>query len=352
MLDDALAVFEDDPSSDLDAPAIRRRLLDAMCAVVDASCAFTHETVQIGRRLYFADVLPVGADDFCEATQRLEGRSVFEFVRRVDARPDEAWPGDLHPIERFAVVDRSDVRPLGAWPMYWQPARLRSTLGMTVVHDGVLYGGLACARRLGESPFGRAELAAIRGIEAALARWFVAACRRAAGGCNAPGSQSFVVFDPDGRPLSTSHGAAAWIRSAPVIDRLGRLAAALSASAVHRAVHFVHRAPVRFERLDGPAARVLAIVEEGGHHRPGAREKLTDAQRKVADLAVAGATVKEIAADLGRSPETVRDHLKAIYERLGIGSRVELGRMLDPPPPEPVRGRRRTDGPAPLRPGG
>lgn len=52
--------------------------------------------------------------------------------------------------------------------------------------------------------------------------------------------------------------------------------------------------------------------------------RLTPMQRRVASLAAAGATAVEIAAELGRSPDTVREHLSRIYQRLGVASRSEL----------------------------
>lgn len=317
----------------LDASALRRRLVEAVCAVSDTTCGFCHETLRFGRALVFAELEAVGPEAFRAATLALAGRSVFEYVRPLDADDDEAWPGDISPFDRFAVTERAQVRTLGAWSMFWSPARVRAMAGMTIVHEGRLIGSVLCARRLGEPAFGRAELAALRAIEERVAHLFVTAWRRGQAQCNGPDQASFLVFDADGRHVSTSIDAAPWLREPEIVARIGSLAVALCRSGAVRAEHFVRRARVRLERLEGAVPRVLAVAEEGDHHRPGAREKLTEAQRRVADLAAAGATVKEIAAALERSPETVRDHLKAIYDRLGIGSRVELGRVLDPPPP-------------------
>lgn len=51
---------------------------------------------------------------------------------------------------------------------------------------------------------------------------------------------------------------------------------------------------------------------------------LTPSQRQVAEYAVAGATAQEIARSMASSVETTRGHLKDIYRRLGVASRVEL----------------------------
>jgi len=43
----------------------------------------------------------------------------------------------------------------------------------------------------------------------------------------------------------------------------------------------------------------------------------------ISALAV-GATAPEVARDLGVSPHTVRAHIRSIYTKLGVASRVEL----------------------------
>ena len=55
---------------------------------------------------------------------------------------------------------------------------------------------------------------------------------------------------------------------------------------------------------------------------------LTDRQREVALHAAQGATIPQIARALSRSEETVKTHLRAAYQRMSVGSRVELARVL------------------------
>jgi len=54
-----------------------------------------------------------------------------------------------------------------------------------------------------------------------------------------------------------------------------------------------------------------------------ARVKLTERERDVLTLLVAGRAIKEIADDLIISPDTVSTHLKSIYKKLEVGSRAE-----------------------------
>ena len=55
---------------------------------------------------------------------------------------------------------------------------------------------------------------------------------------------------------------------------------------------------------------------------------LTPQQWQVARLVVAGATNREVAAQLVLSPRTVEHHLRHIFARLGVRSRVELTGLL------------------------
>ena len=58
---------------------------------------------------------------------------------------------------------------------------------------------------------------------------------------------------------------------------------------------------------------------------------LTDTQRTVAELVVDGLTNRGVGAKLFLSPHTVDFHLRQIYRRLGVRSRVELARLAGPP---------------------
>lgn len=56
--------------------------------------------------------------------------------------------------------------------------------------------------------------------------------------------------------------------------------------------------------------------------------ELTPHQRRIAELVAGGATNREVAARLVLSPRTVDHHLRNIFARLGIRSRVELARIF------------------------
>jgi DNA-binding CsgD family transcriptional regulator len=58
--------------------------------------------------------------------------------------------------------------------------------------------------------------------------------------------------------------------------------------------------------------------------RPSAPDSLTETEARVARLAVAGRTNKEIASEVFLAPKTVEAVLGRVYRKLGVRSRVEL----------------------------
>jgi DNA-binding NarL/FixJ family response regulator/tetratricopeptide (TPR) repeat protein len=72
-----------------------------------------------------------------------------------------------------------------------------------------------------------------------------------------------------------------------------------------------------------PSRRSRAAGEVGG------LESLTGREREVAQLLVKRLTNAEIAADLFLSEKTVESHLRNIFRKLDVGSRVEVARLIE-----------------------
>jgi DNA-binding CsgD family transcriptional regulator len=102
------------------------------------------------------------------------------------------------------------------------------------------------------------------------------------------------------------------------------LEAALAEAAACGANRAVARLERRLRILGMRRTATRAPVAESSP----AIEGLTSAAMRVARLVAAGRTNRQIAAELFISPHTVDSHLRTIYQRLGISSRVELTRIM------------------------
>ncbi len=104
----------------------------------------------------------------------------------------------------------------------------------------------------------------------------------------------------------------------------------------------LHSALAAFEHFGAPQCAAQARAELrvlgglGGLGEPSApargaddlAARLTAQQLMVARMAAEGATNREIAARLLLSPRTIDHHLRGVFARLGIRSRIELVRLL------------------------
>ncbi|MFD5799351.1 LuxR C-terminal-related transcriptional regulator [Streptomyces diastatochromogenes] len=101
-----------------------------------------------------------------------------------------------------------------------------------------------------------------------------------------------------------------------------RLHSALEAFESFGAPHCAARARAELRALGTPVSAPVATD-------PAAL--LTAQQLTVARMAAEGATNREIADRLALSPRTIDHHLRGVFARLGIRSRIELVRLLDGP---------------------
>jgi DNA-binding NarL/FixJ family response regulator len=85
---------------------------------------------------------------------------------------------------------------------------------------------------------------------------------------------------------------------------------------------------LRLETVDLAGATLCVGVAQGARDL-GALGPLTPAERDVASELSRGASVAAIAERRGSSPLTVETQIKAIYAKLGVGSRTELAARME-----------------------
>lgn len=141
----------------------------------------------------------------------------------------------------------------------------------------------------------------------------------------APVTALHLVITANGglRHRTAAHGD--WLTAARA-EQLEDLVRQVHDCSIEHSLHIIAGQRVDLARLHGPTPAWLVTV----HFEPtaGPLIALTTRQREVARLAASGASSREIAQWLAVSQGTVRVHLRDIYSRLGVTSRVELANII------------------------
>lgn len=117
--------------------------------------------------------------------------------------------------------------------------------------------------------------------------------------------------------------------SAALRERLGAAGVALEAGCLPPALirqllrqGVVELDSLRLRLTEAPGLMVLTLSDPS--------PALSAREAQVARAYAAGLGFRAIAAELGISPHTARNHIGAIYRKLGVGSKLELAARLEP----------------------
>lgn len=227
------------------------------------------------------------------------------------------------------------------------PADIPHELRAAFVIRGRVWGAVHIARRAASGPFAQADADALAGVAGAIARGIRASLRfdaaRRGTGLEAPGlvvlgpADEVELITPPARELLDSLRAD---RPVYTEDAMATPVLAL-ASFVRRALQTgqggsnVVTVPGRdgwitlHASLPGPSGggSVAIVLERAGARSATVRLEAfgaTAREREVATLLARGLSRAEIAETLVLSSHTVEDHVKRLYEKLGVASRHEL----------------------------
>lgn len=231
---------------------------------------------------------------------------------------------------------------------------------------GNTWGVVGIYREGGRPSFDEHDVAVLKAISAPVATALQTHVRDTTPWLGQPSAPGLVMIDRDGRTVSANTEALAWLRelwpmSAPSVeleaesldvfglrgDGLQVPTALYALVARARAVaDGRERVPARLRLRDrrgrwlvlhasalaGPGsggADTVAVVIEAAKSAEVApivieAYALTARERDVLGAIARGGSTAEIAAELFLSPHTVRDHVKAVFEKLGVSSRGEM----------------------------
>jgi DNA-binding CsgD family transcriptional regulator len=300
----------------------------------------------------WSDAPHVDSSDACQRAWELELLIEDVNLFRGLARADTPAAG-----LRMATGDRP--KSSARYREFLRPNSLADELRGVLRTDGSPWAYLMLFREAGRPAFTTLEVDLVASLSAPLAAAVRdhsrAACRAADSESRGPG---LMLFGPDGELISVNDDALAWLEEITWLDRVPadfegeatfglRLPTAVAATLV--------RARAIAQHQDHRAARTR-ILSQGGRwlvcHASCLRDangtigntalviepakaseiapiivrayQLSAREQQIAGLISQGAATSEIAGQLCLSTHTVRDHIKAIFEKVGVASRGEL----------------------------
>jgi DNA-binding CsgD family transcriptional regulator len=220
-------------------------------------------------------------------------------------------------------------------------------LRAVLVSDSSVWGGLTLGRGRDREPFAPAEVAYVASVSSQLANGLRRATLLTAPSAGTDRSAGFALLASDGAIDVADAPAEGWLAE------LADTGPDTPVPPVVTAVASRARSIADGREPDGASARARvrtpsgtwltvrgSVLERGDDAQtavtlePASRDELaplvadayelTDRERAVAQLVALGLTTDAIADRLRVSPWTVQDHLKSIFQKVGVGSRGEL----------------------------
>ena len=247
-------------------------------------------------------------------------------------------------------VTRGDRRFSPRYRDVMAPIGLGDEVRVVLRSRGRSWGVLCLHREDGEAGFDADEVAFLgragtilgEGLRLAVATASVAT------GSPTPGGPGVLILDANLKVVSTNPQAERWLEAVDDCDWSPSIhlpVAVLAAAAAARAVtadraatrtRVLHRnggwMTVQASPLSGSAAHTVVVLDG-----PEADELislalavygLTPAQSRVATLVLRGRSTQQIMNELAISANTVQEHLRAAFDKAGVGSRRELVAVL------------------------
>lgn len=248
------------------------------------------------------------------------------------------------PVSRSADRDRAALARGARFSTVWRPLGIDQEVRVQFLGGSSCWGAAGLVRS--HSGFSDREVEFLAAVAPALAGGTRLAVRNETGASAAVGGPAIVVLGPSGVAVSRTPGADDWRRRfdgfAPGrFQALLTLVAAGARASTSGSFRSLLRdaddnwAVVRATPLLGAEEEQLAITIDAA--APGdllgirlLASGLTDRERQVCGLVLSGRSTRQISESLFISANTVQDHLKAVFAKVGVRSRRELVSELRP----------------------
>ena len=300
-------------------PAAYEKLLGALQQITESPSALFFTAFQDSDHVCISNVIHTTGDSVTHELMNRAAGGPYQPSYDIERPP-------LAQVGRWSVLRDVMKGNLDDEPMYanfYEKPGFTDHLRMLVYENRQFIGWLGVLKR---GPF------YTRRKRAKLSRWASAAksvvleVERVARAESAMDAPCRLMLDANGELQAASADADSWYEPSKR-SQLGSFVREFDRGG--RGVATIGRTQVSLLRLDGPSGvRYLADCSALKHPRVRASAVLSRRQRQVGELAARGWTVDQISSELEIRPHTVRQHLKSIYARLGVGSRVELRAAL------------------------
>jgi DNA-binding CsgD family transcriptional regulator len=264
-------------------------------------------------------------------------------------------------VNHFASLSRAttpvatlDQATRGVWEESRRSREIMAPLGLgdelrVALRAGSTSWGFVCLHREGRTPFSKREVDAVRRAATGTGDAMRRIVARSVAGDRGPESEVAVVI-VDGDRVAAHTGLAddrmqsllgeavvpgqraplpllALIRRLEQVERLDGASSPSATTVLVRPTYFVECHASRLKHSMGNSSVAITFTPAGPRARSALRlaaSGVTPAQRRVAELVLRGLSTKEIVNELRIGEFTVQDHLKAVFDRFGLGSRREL----------------------------
>lgn len=241
-------------------------------------------------------------------------------------RPSRGETSAFQEVDSIVPFEEFEASPF--FQKFFAPFGIRDQIRLLVFQGPRFIGWIGAVRKKGSPRFDARDRRRLSSLVMPVAGVLCAA--DAALRASLPAERAVVVLHPDGEVDYASIPSIGWLERPGFREALADATIAMDrGDARPEAKSILDEAECRLIRVDGEGSvrYVATLVPSKPFHRS-FDHALTDVQRRVAASAAAGATIAEIANELGRGAETVRSHLREVYRRLEVSTRLELSRAL------------------------
>lgn len=309
-----------------DTEATRRRLMGEVLDAAEGDIALFYTMVRAGNGTVPASPLASHSEERVRDLLGPGGPCAI----------GQQLPNVTRPAPRETETFMSSTGLFGSWENFESrpfTQEVRSYIGvgdqvrLLVYHDRHFVGWIGAFRHWGAPLFGPAERRRLNLLVDRIRSGLVGA--ETLEQAHLPSAPAYLVVRPSGQVEHASPLAQPWLARPDFTRSLSAVISALDAGKDSER-YALDQAEAHFNRLDGEeGVRYLVTVRPAERPSLSPVAALSPMQRRIAEYVAAGAQRNEVALALGISAETVRSHLRVVYERLGVANRLELSRSLN-----------------------